>query len=234
MGEITENYELLSFNYLKILMNFMQTFCIFNFFTNVNNQNTSADLMINQIFEAISGYFSSISNLNCLLQGILNILSKYLYSFKDENGYYYKVMISCIIPFIFAIMFVCIAILKKTENAIKTLVTVLILSVYTFQPNIVRSLFNVYNCQQIDNNYFIQNEMKIECYTEQYNKWLFYFIIPCSLLFCLILPGWSIFYLLRMINSDQKEKALKNYGFLLQSFGYAKFYWYNIIKITFI
>jgi len=86
MGEITENYALLSFNYLKILMNFMQTFCIFNFFTNVNNQNTSADLMINQIFEAISGYFSSISNLNCLLQGILNILSNIYILLKMKMG----------------------------------------------------------------------------------------------------------------------------------------------------
>lgn len=142
---------------------------------------------------------------------------------------YYHVILNCLFPLIFILIFGLYFLLTKTINIKKNLIIIFFLSICSFQPTIVKRLFEILYCKLIDDKRYLFIDMRVECYTQNYLTWIILLIIPNILFFCLILPLFHIIYLYRSIkkNFENKKHLLKQYGFLLQAFGIEKFYWLN-------
>lgn len=116
----------------------------------------------------------------------------------------------------------------KRKKIIRNLIIILFFSVLTFQPNIVKSLFQLLNCQGFypdPGHSYLSINMNIECYTHSYNKWITLLIVPGAFIFCLFLPLIAILAVILAIRKMAKNELLKEIPFLLQTFGFDRFYW---------
>lgn len=107
-------------------------------------------------------------------------------------------------------------------------IVVTFLSIYTFLPNIVRSLFDVLNCKSMypdPGKSYIYTNLNKECYTDEYNTWIMYLVLPCCSFFLILVPLISIIYINKAKAKNSCKEILEKLGFLLQSFGVDKYYW---------
>ena len=203
-------------DYLKCLMNFLQILTIFNTFG--FNYNI-VDSSINQTMQFLSGSFFSVFSFDCLLQNFT----------KNPPSIFLKALVSTLIPVILTILSV---IFTRDKNKLDRVLVTVSISMFLFQPNIVQSLFDILNCTHISNVAYIYSEMKVVCYTDEYNEWIAFLVIPSLLIYVVVLPAY---FFRKILIGNYRKKTEKNFdfmtkvGFLIHGFKKDFHYWENIL-----
>ena len=192
-------------------MNFLQFISIFNYFGfNYNVVESS----INQTFQFVSGSFFSVFSFDCLLQNM---------SDRPAN-IYVKALAYSLIP---VIMTILAGFMRKSKNILVTLS----ITIFLMQPSILQSLFDILNCANVTNDsYYIFSEMRIACYTKEYNLWIYCLVIPSFLVYVVIIPGYFLLKVwigLKIYSSHSLFMA--KVGFLIHGFKREAFIWEYIL-----
>lgn len=200
----------MSADYLKALVSFSQFLSTFNLF---GFQNNAFDSSINQGFQLISGSFFAIFSLDCFQQNLNYQLSTT----------FIKALVNSLVPF-FMIIFV--GIFVRTIKKSKRLLIAMDITLFLLQTTILQSLFNLLKCNKIsDNNYFISDELLIPCYTKEYNKWIYYLVLPSLIVFVIIIPSFFLIKIWHGKKNLNNEEFNKKIGFLIHGFKKSTYYW---------
>lgn len=133
---------------------------------------------------------------------------------------------------VFPLLYVLFKLVKRSFNFDKFMV-ILLLSIFTFQPNIVKIMFQLINCRKLAQNpriepdkSFLEVNMLISCNDEEYHSWMLSLLLPGFMIFALLAPLLTNLYLIKVKDSVPKHEVLNKFGFRLLNFGLDKFYWY--------
>ena len=61
---------------------------------------------------------------------------------------------------------------KKKKETSKFIILAIVISIL-MQPNNIKDTSDIFNCQTIDKTSYLIQEMKVECYTQDHEKWVF-------------------------------------------------------------
>lgn len=122
----------------------------------------------------VSGNFASVStqllSLECLITDYnLDISAIYLKALSTVSIYFGFLLISS--SFIMIKRFLSIG--KEIKNQL--ILMIIVVSVI-IQPNSIKELSDIFNCQIVDDKSYLDNEMSLECYTTNHKKWVFLYI----------------------------------------------------------
>ena len=210
------NKDKLASNYLKSLLNFIQ-FCSvllnqFEFPSNV------FDSTVSQTFQLFSGYFFSFFSLDCLLQNVQNY----------PAPIYIEALVLSLIPIFMVLLTAFFT--KKMKKSSRFLVC-LSTTIFLLQPMIIQSLLNILKCKNLYGDfYFLADDLKILCYTEEHRSWIYFLVIPSLLIYALIFPILFMFKVYWGIKKFENEYEFKErVGFLIHGFQKRIFYWEYIL-----
>ena len=120
--------------------------------------------------------------------------------FTLENVLFISITISYITPLIILIFFLLNFLIKRGDKFLDKFVVMIFLSVYTFQPNIIKNSFNTLNCKSFypdPGAYLLQINLLINCNSESYIYWISLLIVPNLIIFGIIYPMISLIYVWR-------------------------------------
>ena len=151
--------------YIRIFINYTQILAI------IFNLELKWPLYVRSYLQ-LSGSISSVNtqlfSLDCLINDYdLNIEVIYL-----------KALSNILIYFGFLTAAVWIFIIKLALNKQKDSNEFIILAIVVsilLQPNSIRDTSDIFNCLTINQKYYLVQEMKLECYTPEHTKWVFFF-----------------------------------------------------------
>lgn len=167
-NEQRNNYAKEDFSvYIKILINYSQMIGI------IQNLNLEWPFYITDFFKILTsfGFISTqILTLDCFFNNNLFSLSRiYL------NGLSSVLLYIALLFASFLFFFLSKFLLKKKKQFNKFIMFFLILSVM-FQPNGIKDSSDIVSCQNVDGKNYVVDQMSIECYTLEHNKWVKNFI----------------------------------------------------------
>lgn len=228
---------MISAAYLKVLMNFFQIIGIialikisFNseFYTFVTSQ------------KICSGFFFNVISLDCLLGGYFYfeqiIFKKYFINLIDnfrKSGIYLSSLINALIPFILLFVFICYFLYKKLKSTqiFKYTILTFTILVTSMQGSIFSSLFAILSCEPFESEnekfYYISSYLSERCYTQTYNKWVYFMLFPTLSFYIFILPSISFIYMYQQFRKKMitSEINLMYIGFLINGYRRQKIFW---------
>ncbi|CDW86060.1 UNKNOWN [Stylonychia lemnae] len=120
---------------------------------------------------------------------------------------------------------------KKNQKSIrvtKAISTVVIL-LFLVHPNIVKYVFNLFNCIDIDGEKRVKNDLQILCYVEEHIIWALGIGLPSLIVWGLGIPLFGFILLLRDHKSLDSLVTRQKYGFLYRGFKRRFYYWEIVI-----
>lgn len=116
---------------------------------------------------------------------------------------------------------------KKIHKRIMLAFTVI---VCLLQGNIFTSLFEILKCNEFhsDDNkkyYYIQSSLSTLCYDDNYNKWIFFLIIPSMVFYGVFLPSLAYIYMFFNKNSLYNNNVMMYVGFIVNGYKKEKNFW---------
>jgi len=131
---------------------------------------------------------------------------------------------------IFAIGYVAYTFIVKFKFRFYIITTSCMYLIIFLQPDLVSTMISLISCRQIGEDFFILNNVSVECYTEQYNSYTYGLVVPFLLLWILGFPV-IMFALLFMRRTELEKIEVKNkFGFLYGEYNQSTFYW-EFVKI---
>lgn len=137
-----------------------------------------------------------------------------------------------IFPFFFLFVFFLFSITKSIIKQEKFLLsnfllyslTIVCVGIYSLNSNILNSLFELIDCQNFNNNFFLRVHLTINCHSENYKRWINFFFLPFFIFYTFCIPLSAMIYLYFL-----REKIFKEHyhvmEFLINGFSVSKFYW---------
>ena len=207
----------LASSYFKCLMNFIQLLSILNSY---GFQKNSVEAVFSKTFQALTGSFFSIFSLDCLFENFDSL----------PAAVYLKSMIISFFPIFLTLIFFSFFFFSRNLSKGYLILICATSSIFLLQPSIIGALFDILSCIKInENNSYISSEMLINCYDNDYFFWLTSYIIPCFLIYSLILPlSFLIFVFVGMKKNKIKmsdEDFNMKFGIFIQGFKRTKYYW---------
>lgn len=106
-------------------------------------------------------------------------------------------------------------------------------------PGIVKNCFSTVSCYEIESEYYILEDLKIQCWNEKHWNYVYLFTIPGFSLWVAFVPSAILYILIKkrkMINNPNFKSRL---GFLCNGYKEKFFYWeivlvYRKIAVAFI
>ena len=216
LGNKTMTIDEMGSNYIKTMMNYLQFISIFNSF---GFKSSESDAAISRASETLSGSFFSIFSLDCLLQNIEHAPVIYLIAFIN----------SFIPPTIIGIFAIKILISKSSFKLSEILISSCF-TLFILQPNIIQSDLDIFNCLKLNvDKAFILKELSVECYTNDYFKWMLMMAGPSFIIYALLMPGGFFLYLFKKRKELNDQDFYEKVGFLIHGFSKKTFYWEYII-----
>ncbi|EWS71153.1 transmembrane protein, putative (macronuclear) [Tetrahymena thermophila SB210] len=144
---------------------------------------------------------------------------------------YFRLIFSILLPVAYLVIFVVfLAIYQKIIKKEKDFPYYLIYTAYIFlliytQPDLVAQMIASLSCRQIGNVKYILSNVSMECYTQDFYKWGFGFILPFLFIFLFLLPYILIVQLKKAKNNLQLLEIKRKYGFLYKEYTQKCYYW---------
>lgn len=145
---------------------------------------------------------------------------------------YFEALFMSLIPIvlliiIFTSLITYIIFAKKGIHYLtQRIITILIITIFSFQPPIMNYLFNIVNCLEIESeHYYLKNLYVEQCYTDRHYSWLFKLFIPSFIIYGFLLPLPCFIYMVKYSNFLHESKHIKRIGFLSNGYAQSKFYW---------
>ena len=187
----------------------------------------------------ISGNVGSVStqlfSLDCLINDFeLNIKVIYLKALANVLIY---------LGFLFTSAWIFMfrkCLLKKHGEINRFIILVIVLSII-LQPNSIKDTSDIFNCQEIEDKYYLIAEMTEECYTADHKKWVLifwmilyfkYFLfkmysfgVPILFFWILFYPLICLFYLIYHKREIERIDIKIKMGYYLNGYKTNYFYW---------
>jgi hypothetical protein len=136
-----------------------------------------------------------------------------------------------VLPFVISLLFFFIQITeifdwKKCKFFYDNILTILLVAIYTCQPNIFKSLMQLLDCREIDpGKFYLYYRMTEDCNSDSYKKWLYFFILPCFFFYGIFIPtvSYSYMWLRRKIIFD--IKIIRKIGLFVLGLNEKNFLW---------
>ena len=98
-----------------------------------------------------------------------------------------------LLPFFFGLIFMITNFITSKELTIYHFCLNFMISFFMLQEQIFSKLFELISCQNYkfdnsDSKSYLRNFLKIECFTESHNNWIFFIIIPSFSFYGAIIP----------------------------------------------
>lgn len=87
--------------------------------------------------------------------------------------------------------------LKKTNFEGGKFVATLVISLFTIHPNIVQTMFNDYNCKDIDGDKYVFVDMTIKCWDKAHSFWSYSVAMPSIIVWGLGIPFFALVLMTR-------------------------------------
>ena len=178
----------------------------------------------------VSEASSQIVSIDCFMSAKAGFASQPNSFFKT---YFLKLLIFALIPFILALISWAFwwiqKMLKKTQFEGGKFVATLVISLFTIHPNIVQTMFNDYNCKDIDGDKFVFVDMTIKCWDTAHAFWSYSVAMPSIIVWGLGIPFFALVLMTRERHQLDKIETKEKFGFLYNGYTQALFFWEIVI-----
>ncbi|CAG9330612.1 unnamed protein product [Blepharisma stoltei] len=149
----------------------------------------------------------------------------------NDQVYFNKLIIMSIIPTIIALVSIIfwgsVAIYKKTLKSFKNdLISTIVILLFLFHPNLVKSMFAVFSCREIDaGEYWLVQDLDIRCWD---NRHVFYSLavaVPSIIVWGIGIPTVSLYCLWRNKRKLDSISVRLQFGFLFNGYKAKSYYW---------
>lgn len=93
---------------------------------------------------------------------------------------------------------------------------------FVFQPNICMTMFEILSCKYFEpqpDQSFMRKDLRIQCYTKDYYLWMFFMVLPSTLLYGIICPFFQWNY------TKDNRNNIEKIGLFYYQFHKKKIYW---------
>ena len=108
------------------------------------------------------------------------------------------------------------------------IISILIISIYSFQSSIFNSIFTIFACTKLDNNTsFIKAYMTESCSADnpRYQMWSNYISIPILIVYSVVLPLMLFILTSCHRHNIYDATSIRYLSFLVRGYKKDKFYW---------
>ncbi|CDW85128.1 UNKNOWN [Stylonychia lemnae] len=148
--------------------------------------------------------------------------------------FYFKLALFALMPFMLLILcnIIWMIILRKPrQKAIRNTKSVssMVILLFLIHPNLIKFVFNTFNCVDIDGETRVKNDLEIECYRGQHFFWALAVALPAMIVWGLGIPFFGLALLLR--NKKQLDQIVtrQKLGFLFRGYKRKYYYWEIVI-----
>lgn len=223
--------------YIKILINYSQTMGL------LQKLDLKWPDYVSNIYQSISkfGFISTdILSMDCFIGGIM----------LDLKGIY----IRAVATFFFYILFMFLAVsffffgkfFLHRQNQFNRFILVFLVFSSMIQPTFIQQDSDIFTCKKVDDMNYIVNQMSVECYTNNHNKWvllnkliylihvylskMLYFGFPILVFWIIIYPISCLIYLMNHKKDLDTVDFRIKMGYYLNGYRKEYFYWYFVLK----
>ena len=166
-------------------------------------------------------------------QNIFNDIIYLIYNqIEPEQIFYFKILLTMMIPFIFGAFLVIFWIICKIfyklsmEETIEKFLSTFFITLSFFLSSIITSLSEFISCTQIYEESYIKNYLAEKCTNNpRYSKWRNFLVIPSFLIFAFFLPFFILVYMRGKRNKLFQKDVFSKISFLLNGYTDKTFYW---------
>ncbi|CAG9330610.1 unnamed protein product [Blepharisma stoltei] len=153
----------------------------------------------------------------------------------NDQVYFNKLIIMSIIPAIIGLISILfwgsVAIYRKTLNSFKNdLISTIVILLFLFHPNLVKSMFAVFSCRQIDEGeYWLVQDLDIRCWDRGHVFYSLAVAVPSMIIWGIGIPTVSLYFLWRNKRKLDSISVRLQFGFLFNGYKAKSYYWEFII-----
>ncbi|CAG9311412.1 unnamed protein product [Blepharisma stoltei] len=208
--------------YIKIFVNYLQLVMLMSTF------DLSWPSTVLEIF-AVQNNAGSISDqifsFDCFLD-----------SGNGQNDIYFKkLVIMAAVPifigFCSLLFWSLIALHRHDRSSFKNnLVSTIVILLFLFHPNLVKTMFSVFSCREIDSGeYWLVDNLNIRCWDERHIFYSILVAIPAIIIWGIGIPTVSLFFLYKNRKHLDSINVRLRFGFLFNGYKSRSYFWEFII-----
>lgn len=119
----------------------------------------------------------------------------------------------------------------KMRRKLSLSISSIIIILFLIHPNVVSSMFEVYDCDKIDNDPFVRENLSLKCWSVNHIIYSFGIAMPALIIWGFGIPAFAVVMLIKHKDQMDKETVRKRYGFLYNGYKQKFFYWESVIMI---
>lgn len=138
-------------------------------------------------------------------------------------------MVGLLLPLYYVFLYFSATILyglaKKQHTSFRTLLTCLLYYFIFLQPDFIHQMLALISCRTINDVSYLSSDLTKQCYTADFYKYGYGFIVPVLILFSVLIPGLLFGLLNRSRLKLMEHKFRMQFGFLYKEYKQQSFYW---------
>lgn len=154
---------------------------------------------------------------------------------REESTLFIRTVLIALLPFgvllANGIYWTIKSILSKNNNSFNKFVASLVVSMFFVHPIIINSMAKIFSCFQIDDEYYMIADMKLNCFNSDHYFYIFYIVVPTFLIWGVLFPSFCCFRIYKRRKELKSHHTLFKYGFLYNGYQSNVFYW-GFVKIA--
>ena len=112
------------------------------------------------------------------------------------------------------------------RSKFELILTTIIISIYSFHANIIKSLMQLLDCREIEpGTSYLYLELSEDCYSERYENWFFVIVIPFFFFYTILVPALSYFYIYLRRETLYNIEVMRKIGFLTMGYNSQNYLW---------
>eukprot|EP00347_Sterkiella_histriomuscorum_P009701 403340212 len=191
--------------------------------------------------EAVGEASSQIFSVDCFLNNDKGHSETNLDYQKQESLipiriFYFKLALFGILPFILVIISYTVWGIRFRKPHQKALFSAnstssIVILLFLVHPNIVKFVFNSFNCIDIDGDERVKNDLEIQCYQGQHSIWTLGIALPAMIVWGLGIPLFAFVLLTRSSKKLELLETKQKFGFLYRGYKMRFYYWETAMTV---
>lgn len=121
--------------------------------------------------------------------------------------------------------------MSKNNDVFDKFVASLVVSMFFVHPIIINSMAKIFSCFQIDNDYYMVADMKLNCFNSDHHFYILAIVVPTFLIWGVLFPSFCCYRIYKKRKVLKTHHTLLKYGFLYNGYQSNVFYW-GFVKIA--
>ncbi|CDW83118.1 UNKNOWN [Stylonychia lemnae] len=151
-------------------------------------------------------------------------------TFMNIKIFYFKLSMLSLLPLLIVIICSLVWRLiylneKRSEIVFSKIVSSIVILLFLVHPNIVKYVFDVFNCVDIDGESRLKNDLALICYSNKHQFWAFGLGLPVLIVWGLGIPLFAFILIETEKKSLESVATREKYGFLYRGYKSRFYYW---------